>query len=292
MIKDKENEKENKPTVDRRIGIGIGIEIGGCGRTQMCLVGHVSSTGRNVVETETGSIGGGGPIFRKPIVEVLVVFIVEVEAQGGMVAKLKLVVLSFGGELEAAERARAVGREPWENAVGVVQVVARKLLGVDGVEKLLLADGAEEKRVTIEHGGGDLEGGDGVDRGLGGREGGRGNGGGRGGGRREEVVVVDGVGGEVVDESMEEWAVEEVVIAVGMWLVWWRLEDEGVVLKRIRIHELQEVAEAVRAEKSVPLPLPGKRSRQRQEAHAHVALVAPERLMMVIIHNLTFTNFW
>lgn len=168
----------------------------------MCLVGHVSSTGRNVVGTETGSIGGGGPIFRKPIVEVLVVVIVEVESQGGMVAKLKLVVLSFGGELEAAERARAVGREPWENAVGVVQVVARKLLGVDGVEKLFLADGAEEKRVTIEHRGGDLEGGDGVDGGLGGREGGRGNGGGRGGGRREEVIVVDGVGGEVVDESM------------------------------------------------------------------------------------------
>lgn len=86
--------------------------------------------------------------------------------------------MSVGGELETAEGARAVGREPGENAVGMVEMVARELLGVDGVKEWVLTNGAEEKGVEIEHGGGDLESGDGVDGGLGGRQRRRGDGGG------------------------------------------------------------------------------------------------------------------
>lgn len=115
-----------------------------------------------------------GPVFHEPIVMVLLLVVVRVGVRRREGVE--------GGELEAAEGARAVGREPRENAVGVVEVLARQLLGLHRLKELLLAHGAQQKRVQIQHGRRDLESGDGVHGGLGRRQRGRGHVGSRAGG--------------------------------------------------------------------------------------------------------------
>ena len=56
------------------------------------------------------------------------------------------------GELEAAERAGVVGREPGENALRMVEMRARELLGLGVEEKVVLANGTEKDWVRVQHG--------------------------------------------------------------------------------------------------------------------------------------------
>ena len=56
------------------------------------------------------------------------------------------------GELEAAERAGVVGREPGENALRMVEMGARELLGLGVEEKVVLANGTEKDWVRVQHG--------------------------------------------------------------------------------------------------------------------------------------------
>ena len=56
------------------------------------------------------------------------------------------------GELEAAERAGVVGREPGENALRMVEMRARELLGLGVKEKVVLANGTEKDWVRVQHG--------------------------------------------------------------------------------------------------------------------------------------------
>lgn len=56
------------------------------------------------------------------------------------------------GELEAAERAGVVGREPGENALRMVEMRARELLGLGVKEKVVLANGTEKDWVGVQHG--------------------------------------------------------------------------------------------------------------------------------------------
>ena len=55
-------------------------------------------------------------------------------------------------ELEAAERAGVVGREPGENALRMVEMRARELLGLGVEEKVVLANGTEKDWVRVQHG--------------------------------------------------------------------------------------------------------------------------------------------
>ena len=79
---------------------------------------------------------------------------------------LRVVVVVVGGELKAAERARAAGREPRQNAVGMVHVAASQLLSLRILRKLLLTDSAHGGRRRRRH----LDGGDDVNVGLGSRQ--------------------------------------------------------------------------------------------------------------------------
>ena len=72
-----------------------------------------------------------------------------------------------GGHLVAADRAGVAAREPWEDAVLVVDVAAGHLPGLVAELEGLLADGAVG--VCADVGGGDGDGGHGLDGGLGGR---------------------------------------------------------------------------------------------------------------------------
>ena len=56
------------------------------------------------------------------------------------------------GQLEAAERAGVVGREPGENALRMVEMRARELLGLGVEEKVVLANGTEKDWVRVQHG--------------------------------------------------------------------------------------------------------------------------------------------
>ena len=56
------------------------------------------------------------------------------------------------GELEAAERAGVVGREPGENALRMVEMRARELLSLGVEEKVVLANGTEKDWVRVQHG--------------------------------------------------------------------------------------------------------------------------------------------